>query len=145
MDLKDVPKQHKSRIKRELIAAGVSKYGLIKMESRYLPEVIHHDEHVKAVAYGLRNNFSGILVATDQRIIYFERKPFYKVMDEVAYTMVSGIRLNARGQRAAVVLHTRIGDYSLRFVNKNAAEKFVRYIDTQHLKQLGQPSKSDNY
>lgn len=135
MSLKNLPKTHLTRIKRELAEAGVSKYGLFKMQSRYLPEVIHHDEYIKAVAYGLRNNFSGILVATDQRIIYFERKPFYKVMDEVAYSMVSGIRLNARGQRAAVVLHTRIGDYSLRFVNKNVAEKFVNYIDQKHLKQ----------
>lgn len=124
---------HKERIKIELSHAGVSSYGLLKMEARYLHEIIGEKEHVMAAAYGLSNTFSGMLVATDKRIIYTERKPFYKVVDEVSYSMVSGIRYNLRGNRASVILHTRIGDYGLRFVNKKAAEKFVSYIEAVRL------------
>ena len=138
MKLSDVSNEEKNRIRLELAAAGVTNYGLRKMESRYLPEIIHQGEHIKAVIYGLRNGFSGMLVATDQRIIYTERKPFYGVMDEIAYAMVSGVRITAPGQKAGVTLHTRVGDYTLKFVNKNAAHKFIEFIDQEHLKELRQ-------
>lgn len=136
MALTDIPSTHKTRIKRELIQAGASKYVLLKMEARYLPEIINEDEHILAAIFGLRGNFSGVLIATDHRIIYTERKPFYKVFDEIAYTMVSGVGYNMRGPRAAVVLHTRVGDYELRYVNNRAAEKFVKFIDSEHVKKL---------
>jgi hypothetical protein len=136
MALSDLPISHRNRIKQELIEAGATRYSLIKMEARYLPEIINTDEHIRAAIFGLRDKFSGLLVATDHRIIYSERKPFYKVFDEISYPMISGIGYNERGPRAAVVLHTRIGDYELRFVNVKAAEKFVRFIDSEHVKKL---------
>lgn len=125
--------EHQERVRSELIAAGVTPYGLRKMVSRYLPEIIGPNEHIKAVAYGIRKGFSGMLVATDKRVIYTERKPFYKVLDEVPYEMVSGVRYNQRGQKAAVVLHTRVGDYDLGFVNRKVAEKFVKHIEAVRL------------
>jgi len=134
MSMKDVSPAHKDRIKQELIKAGLSNLTLKRMEARHLPGVINQDEHVMAAIYGLSDNFSAMLVATDRRIIYSERKPFYKMLDEVAYDVVSGVRYNLRGSRANVILHTRIKDYSLRFVSKKTAEKFVEYIESVRLK-----------
>jgi hypothetical protein len=136
MALSDVPLSHRNRIKQELVEAGATRYSLVKMESRYLPEIINQDEHINAAIYGLRGNFSGLLVATNHRIIYTERKPFYKVFDEISYPMVSGVGYNMRGPRASVKLHTRVGDYELRYVNNRSAEKFVRFIDSEHVKKL---------
>lgn len=133
MNKTHVSAQHKARIKEELKAAGVTKYGLLKMEFRHLPEVIHPDEHIEAVIYGIRDTFSAILVATDRRVIYLERKPFYSMMDEVTYELVAGIGHNIAGSRASVTLHTRVGNYTLRYVNRRPAEKFINYIEKRRV------------
>lgn len=128
--------EHEKRIKAELIKAGVSRYGLLKLESRHLPEIIHSGEHIEAVAYGLSNNYSAMLAATDRRVIFLDRKPFFSITDEITYEMVAGIGYNIQGRFAAVTLHTRLGDYPLRFVNRKAAEKFVHYIEVRRLEQM---------
>lgn len=128
--------EHEKRIKAELIKAGVSRYGLLKLESRHLPEIIHPGEHIEAVAYGLSNNYSAMLVATDRRVIFLDRKPFFSISDEITYEMVAGIGYNIQGRFAAVTLHTRLGDYPIRFVNRKAAEKFVHYIEVRRLEQM---------
>jgi len=127
---------HRKRVKAELIKAGVTKYGLLKLEARHLPEIIHEGEYVEAVAYGLSGNYSAMLVATDRRLIFLDCKPFYTISDEITYEMVAGIGHNVQGRFAAVTLHTRLGDYAIRFVNHRAAEKFVHYIEGRRLERL---------
>lgn len=137
----DISENHKKRVKDELIKAGVSRYGLIKMQSRHLHEIIHPEEHIEAVAYGVRNNYSSMLVATDRRLIYVERKPFYSVTDELTYEMIAGVGYNVRGNRTGITLHTRVGDYVLRYVNTKAASKFVKYIEKRRVENLnGKPT-----
>src|SRR5581483_10975532 len=44
------------RIRRELLDAGATFYGLLKAESRFLPKLLHDNEHVEAVIYGVHNS-----------------------------------------------------------------------------------------
>ena len=127
---------HKERVKQELIECGVSRYGLMKLEAKHLHEIIHPSEHLMGVAYGLSKNYSAMLVATDRRVIFLDRKPFFTISDEITYEMVAGVGYNIQGRFAAVILHTRLGDYPLRFVNLDAAEKFIHYIEKRRLEAL---------
>lgn len=128
-------KDRRDRIKIELRAAGASPYGLLKMESRYLPEVIHDDEHIKGVVYGLYDGGLGMLVATDHRVLFLDRKPMFMTLDEATYDAVSGVRLNRSGIFNATTLHTRLGDYRLSYVNRKCARKFVKYIESRRLEK----------
>lgn len=63
---------HKERINKELLEAGVTRYGMKKFAVHYLPNVIHENEHIKGIVYGryrdkqgVTNWNEGILVATD--------------------------------------------------------------------------------
>lgn len=142
----NVTAQHKRRVRDELINAGVSRYGLLKLESRYLPRIIHPNEHIEAVAYGITpKNFSAMLVATDRRIIYLDKKPGYTISDEIRYEMVAGVGYNVFRNRAAVVLHTRLGDYPLRFVSVKAAEKFVHYIEIRRVEVTTEEETMGHY
>lgn len=123
---------HKKRIESELKAAHMTAYGLLKMETAKLPEIIHENEHIGGVVYGRTTDEkvgSAMLVATDKRIIFLDVKPIFSTMDEVSYYVVSGIKSNHVGPFAGVVLHTKIRDYGLRFVNVKCAETFVEYIE----------------
>jgi uncharacterized pyridoxamine 5'-phosphate oxidase family protein len=120
---------HQSRIQRELAKVGVSKYGLSKMSSRYLYNIIHEDEHIQGCVYGRGDRGLGMLVATDMRIIFIDRKPLYVSTDELTYDVVNGIRTESQLFFSTIGLHTRIGSYILRYVNPTCARIFVEYIE----------------
>lgn len=124
---------HKKRITAELKAAGMTTYGFMKTETERIPKIIHDNEHIGGVAYGHTTGDkigSAMLIATDNRIIFLDVKPFFTTLDEIAYRVVSGVRLNKAGPFAGVVLHTKIRDYGLRFVNTKCAKTFVKFIET---------------
>lgn len=126
----------KTRIRQELIVAGVTSYGLRKPTIHNLPSVIHPDEHIKGVIYGWRDKNTATIVATDRRLIYMDHKPFFRINDEISYDFVSGISHNAQGRFSGVIIHTRAGDYNLRFVNTECAKIFVNYIESRGIEQL---------
>ena len=129
-------KKHRQRIKRELIEAGVTSYGLLKDESRHLYKIIHQDEHICAVVYGRFQLDSVMLVATDKRVIFFDKKPFFSTEDEVPYDMVSDVSHGQVGMFATVTLHTRVGDYTIKYANPINARIFVKYIEKHRLEPI---------
>ncbi len=134
---------HKKRITQELREAGMTSYGLLKMETNKLPSIIHLDEHIGGVVYGRTTGDkvgSAMLIATDKRIIFLDVKPLFTTLDEVSYFVVSGIKENYAGPFAGVVLHTKVRDYGLRFVNRNCARQFVTYIE-HHLEKFADDNK----
>jgi Bacterial PH domain len=135
------PLSHEQRIKNELKAVGVSRYGIWMSESRYLPHVIHPDEHIGGVVYGYHADGLVMLVATDRRVIFLDKKPLFINEDEFSYMSISGVSHSHLGIGSTVKLHTRIRDYSIRTFNEQCADTFVTYIESQSLeftnKQLG--------
>jgi general stress protein 26 len=127
-----------ARVKQELREAGVTGYGLMKSESRYLPQIIHEDEHIMGVVYGQYGGGSAMLVATDHRVIFLDRKPLFTTMDELTYDVVSGVKLNRSGFIITVMLHTRIADYTIRYANSKCADIFVKYIESRRLEKVEQ-------
>lgn len=126
-------KNHKGRIKRELRQLGMTRYGLWKLEARYLPRLIHPSERLKGVVYGHSDEGSALLAATDRRVIYLDRKPFFVNQDEVTYDVVSGVSSSFAAGEGTVTLHTRVKDFVLRTFNHRAAERFVTYIEARCL------------
>ncbi len=133
---------HEQRIKQELKKVGVTKFGMLKFAIRYLPQVIHKNEHIHGIVYGrykdregnLKFN-EGALVATDRKIIFLDHKPGYTKTEEITYDVVSGIQ-RTTAFFSAVVLNTRLGDYSIRFANPKCASIFVTYIEERRLEEL---------
>lgn len=127
------------RIRQELRDAFATPYGLIKQEARFLHNIVEDDEHVKAVIYGLygENGFgiqtsnSGMLVATDKRLIFIDRKPLFSDVDEFGYELILGINTNIAPIFAAVELHTANKEYHFRNVNKKCARHFEKYIESR--------------
>lgn len=148
---------HRTRVLNELKEAGVTPYGKSKLESDYLPNVIHADEHIMGVAYGrnikeknpsfLKTIFfsdSSMLIATNLRVIYLDRKPMFSLSDELTYDIVSGVSYGEEWPFATLTLHTRIGDYTLRYVNKKSAHKFVAYVEKRRLESQNGTAGSDS-
>jgi len=131
---------HRQRIKNELIAVGVTRFGLKKFAVKYLPEIIHNEEHIKGVVYGRYKENGGpalnegILIATDLRIIFLDHKPGFTKTDEITYDVVSGIK-RTMAIFSAVTLHTRVGDFTIRFANSKCAAIFTKYVEKRRLEK----------
>lgn len=124
---------HKNRIRSELRKAGVTPWGLLLSESRYLPQVIHPDEHIGGVVYGRHEAGTVMLIATDRRVIFLDKKPLFINEDDLTYDVVSGVSFGHAGIGSTVALHTRIKDYTIRTLNSRAAERFVQFIELRCL------------
>lgn len=125
--------QASNRVLRELKAAGMSTFGLWHAESHYLHHLIHPDEHIRAVAYGMQEGAFVLLAATDRRVLYIDKNMLAVNEDEVSYGCVQGITYNTGGVGATLVLHTKIGDYHLLTFNPQASQRFVEYIEQRCL------------
>lgn len=126
---------HEDRVKQELIAAKMTKHGLRKSESHQLPEIIHKNEHIGGVVYGHNEQGSCMLVATDKRVIYLHTMPLFKANEELTYDVVSGFALNTQGVVNSIVLHTKVKDISLRYVNRQCALHFKDYLESRRLER----------
>jgi hypothetical protein len=127
---------HIDRVRYELREAGITVYGLLKSESRFLPHIIHPGEHIHAVIYGQHDSASAMLIATDKRIIYLDKKPMAVFIDEVTYDVVSGIEMDVHTIFATITLHTAVANYQFRYVNIRCASKFARFIEEQKIKKF---------
>lgn len=121
------------RVHTELKAVGVGSVGLRTPEVKELARILHPDEHIGGVAYGRYSNGFAWLIATNRRVIFMDKKPMFATTDELTYDVVSGVRSSRAGLFASVVLHTRISDYTIRFVNIKCAGIFVKYIEQRRL------------
>ena len=134
--------KHSQRVKAELLKAGMTTYGLLKGESRHLPSIIHKNEHIYGVVYGRSDKGSAMIVATDRRVLYLDHKILFNKSDELTYDVVSGVSINKQGGYAGIVLHTRLGDFTLKFVNIICAQRFVKYIESRQIEtNLTEPKK----
>jgi hypothetical protein len=127
------PLKHEQRIKQELRELGVSRYGLLKLESRFLPRIIHKGEHIMGVVYGSHQEGSVMIVATDRRIIVLDKKPLFVNEDEISYVVVGGVSFSHAGLGTTVTLHTRTKDYTVQTLNQQCARGFVEYIERRCL------------
>lgn len=134
-----MPNQHKLRINAELRKAGITSYTIAKFTTRYLPKVIHDDEHIMAAVYGRYNKeatpfgFGGMLVATDSRVIFVDHKPGYTTLDELTYDVVSGVQATRAGLFRSITLYTKLGNFTVRFANTKSVKNFERYVEKRRL------------
>jgi general stress protein 26 len=126
--------EHEQRIINELKSVGMTRHGLAKPESRELPMILHEDEHIRGVIYGRsESNDSAMLVATDRRVLFLDNQFLFKTIDELSYDVVSGISSSIAGPFTSITLHTRVTDYTLRYVNAKCARIFIKYIEAKRL------------
>ncbi len=122
---------HENRIEQELRAAGMTWFGLMMAESRYLPRILNTDEHVKAIVYGWQPGAAVLLAATDHRIIYLDKKLLFVRDDEVSYDSVRGISFLSAGLASTTILHTQVQDYTVRTFNRGCAKRFKEYVESR--------------
>lgn len=132
-------------IRDELKVVGVGALGLKTAEVSQLAKILHPNEKLGGVIYGRYDDGIAWLVATDLRIIFIDKKPLFMTTDELTYDVVSGIKSSHGGLATSVTLHTRVNDYTMRYVNAKCARIFVKYIETRRLESGTYDTGSGRY
>lgn len=131
----DSPPNKHNAIRQALKDLGVSRWGLASLEANYLPGILHPQEIIGGVLYGFCRGSFAILLATDRRIIFLDKKPLFVDEDEINYRAVSGISYSRAGLGSTVTLHTRMKDYIIRTFNEHCAQGFMAYLESRCLER----------
>lgn len=125
----------RSSLLQTLRSLGADRYDLSTPETHYLPQLIRPHETLLGIIYGRYEHNNGppvgrgLLVATDERLLFIDRKPFYSHYDELVYSVVSGVAFTHVGFWVTVTVSTRMGDISFRTFNRKAAQCFVAAVE----------------
>jgi hypothetical protein len=110
---------------------------LLLPETNELARVIHEDERIIGIVYGKYSQDDrkiagrGALVSTNKRILLLDKKPMFDRCDEISYRVVSAVSYAKAGFAGTVVLHTRMGNVSIRTLNKACDEHFIKAIESK--------------
>lgn len=132
-----VSKEALKQVKQELQDKGAVGYDLKLPEVQYLPGILRENEHIQGSVFGKYDQGRGVLVATDQRVLFIDKKPLFLHVDEVTYALVGGVTFTKAIFNGYVTLHTRIGDYKLRTFNFKNAANFVDFIEAKCVEARG--------
>ncbi len=127
---------NEDRVKKvhdELKSVGVGAIGMHTPESKHLASILHENEHIGGAVYGAYSDGLAWLVATNSRILFMDHKPFFQTTDEMTYDAVIGVRRTTTGLVDGIILHTRVNNYSIRFIRPEAATKFVSFVENRRL------------
>ena len=131
-----VSKELLNQVKEELRQRGASSYNMWLPETRYLPHILHKDEHIMGSVFGKYKDGRGAMIATDQRVLIVNKKPGFFHCDELTFMIVGGITYTRGRLFGFVTLHTRLGDFSFRTFNMKNAANLVDYIETKCLQSM---------
>lgn len=130
------PLTPKQRVATELRKLGVTSLALLRLEARHLYKILHDGEHIKGVVHGRAAEGYAMLVATERRVIFFDKKPLFTNEDEITYDVVSGVKVATNGIMQTVTLHTRIKDYVITTFNRQCAYGFMAWIEARRLERM---------
>jgi len=131
-----VSKDFLEHIKDELRQRGAVAYNMWLPETKYLPHILHKDEHIMGSVYGKYKDGRGVLIATDQRVLVLNKKPGFMHCDELTFMIIGGVTFTRGPLFGYVILHTRLGDFSFRTFNMKNAANFVDYIEVKCVQNL---------
>ncbi|MDQ5885738.1 MAG: bPH 3 protein [Patescibacteria group bacterium] len=136
---------HQQRVLDDMKRLGATKLELFSSEANYLHKVIHHEEQIGGLSFGHHESGYCMLVATNRRVVFLDKKPFFANVDDITYDVVSGVSFGHAGFGSTLTLHTRIKDFKLMTMNDKSAKIFVDYVQLrclEHEKNNGNSRQS---
>lgn len=125
--------EKQNRIRQELAAAGVTRYGKLKAEVGLLPQLIRDNEHIKGAIYGTIDGSSAMLLATTHRMLFIDVRPMHASTDEVSYSVVGDIHVDFGMMYCKVTIYTPAKAFSFNYVNQKCARIFINVLEEQVL------------
>jgi hypothetical protein len=137
---------HAKQVEDDIKRAGADTYDMLLPETHVLASLIHPTERIIGIVYGRYKQASqaqigkGALVATTDRVLLIDKKPMFARSEELTYFVISGVSYSRAGFAGTVTLHTRMGDISVRTMNRACAESFIEAVEAMLFRQQAIPT-----
>lgn len=110
-----------------------SQYGLFGSEEAELHGSLRTGEHIRAIIHGYSDLGFTVIAATDERLLFIDKKLLFTEIDETPYDSLTGVSYKKKLFYTDIVLHLRTGDYKIITLNAKRAQHFIRYIEGKYL------------
>ena len=122
--------QHESQIEGCVL---MGKHLIDKIELDLLPSFMQPGEIAKcAIAGDCNRTLSGLLVATDRRILFLKNKLFGSVESEtILYETLTSVEWNRGITGAGITLHANRKSHKITNVEKDVVRDFATYLETR--------------
>lgn len=100
-------------VQEQLSSLGLSYRIFGKPETRELANILNPGETIHFCSYGYYQGGSALLIATSNRLLLIDKRPFYLNLEDIRYEMINQVNFAGRLLDAVVHLHT--GNKQLRF------------------------------
>jgi len=138
-------KRQRAYVVNALRQLGADEYNMLLPETHYLPQLLEDGEVLLGAVFGKytkdmgAHKGRGLLVITDRRVLFIDKKPLFLHFDDIKLDMVSGIDYGKIGLSETITLHTRVDDIWIRTFNDACARKFVRAVEDVLFHTQGEP------
>ncbi len=108
---------------------GYGGFLLSRGEVRELPSLLREGEKIEQAIYGGYEGGFGMMVATNHRLMFIDRRFFHKHISEIPYPAISAVELDTNAIRGSVTIFARGSAISLHGISNKHARNFFNFID----------------
>lgn len=112
-----------------------------RSEIRELKNVIQPNENIIQCAYGYYQGGSGLLVATNKRVILIDKRPFFLNFESIAFENIKSIDFGARFLQGSVYVHAGLKKLIFRSVSDARLREICKYVQAK-VEKIEKPIKS---
>lgn len=117
-------------LRRQLKSQGYRQWRMLRSnEVRELPLLLRNEETVKKVIYGNYEGGWAMMAATDQRIIFVDRKLFRCKVQYIAYRNIFSFDYSSGFFYGHIEIHARGAKILLKSVRRSYLTYFCQYLD----------------
>lgn len=124
------------------------KFGLLgrlfsQMELNELKKLLSKSEKIEAIIYGVHRGSFVIMVATDERLHFIDKRLFNSRVEDFDYLNIESIEYDLSVMSGMVRLNSASGMIDLRYAPNNLIHKFVSVVEykMQHSRKVSTSSK----
>lgn len=102
-----------------------------RAEIKELQKILHPDETIIQYAYGYYHGGSGLLVATDQRLLLIDKRPFYLNLENMPFEYIKSINFSAKMLQGSIYLETNMKKIIFRSISDANLKKICTYAKSK--------------
>ncbi len=102
-----------------------------RSETKELANVLNEGETIKHCVFGFYQGGSALLVATGNRLLLVDKRPFFLNLEDIRYEMINEVDYSGRLLDAAIHLHTGNKQLKFRSFSDARLRQLCTYIQNQ--------------
>lgn len=120
-------------VRTQLKSLGATSFQLAKQEIAELARVLLPTEHLEAFMFGYYDAGYALLVATNARVLFIDKRFYNLKVEDIPYNTISSVEYHLGFAFGTAKIYTRAQNFNIWWVKKRDLMNFCDYVDGQML------------